>query len=115
MLTREELGRRIAEQRGRAGLTQDQLAAGVGLERTAISRIEKGRQGVDTLQLSAIAATLGVHPAIFFAPVSEELLIALLRGGHADEGEIREELAWIEEFLRDYALLRDLTPELEVR
>ena len=43
VLTREELGRRIACERERAGLTQGQLAERVGLDRSAINRIERGQ------------------------------------------------------------------------
>lgn len=72
VLTREELGRRIACERERAGLTQGQLAERVGVDRSAITRIERGRQSTDTLRLSAIADALGQSPSVFFAERTAE-------------------------------------------
>lgn len=57
----ETLGRRIAEARGRAGLTQDQLATAAGLGRPALNKIENGVQRVSALQLARIADELSVR------------------------------------------------------
>lgn len=111
MLTRERLGQRIAEERKRAGLTQKQLATALGLERTAITRIEQGQQGVDTLQLTAIADTLGVLPAAFFEPVEEQPLEVLLRAPGTGGEEVLPYLEWLEAFLRDYEFLREITSQ----
>ena len=53
------LGERIREARERAGVRQDQLARAVGLSRTSITNIERGRQGVQTYLLVRIAEVLG--------------------------------------------------------
>ena len=53
------LGGKIREVRERAGVRQDQLAAAVGLSRTSITNIERGRQGVQTYLLVRIAEALG--------------------------------------------------------
>jgi Zn-dependent peptidase ImmA (M78 family)/DNA-binding XRE family transcriptional regulator len=53
-----ELGQRIAEARRVAGLSQEQLGQPLGLDRSAISRIESGGRHVDTLELSRLAANL---------------------------------------------------------
>jgi transcriptional regulator with XRE-family HTH domain len=111
MLTRDELGRRIAEERRRAGVTQDELARALGLERTAVTRIEQGRQGVDSLQLSVIADTLGRPPAVFFEPASEEPLAVLLRAPDARRDDVRHQIAWLDAFVRDYEFLRRVLPE----
>ena len=110
MLTREVLGRRIAQERKRAGLTQEQLAAALGLERTAVTRIEQGSQGLDTLQLSAIAEALGRPPIAFFEAEDEPLEL-LLRAPEARRAEVRDWLDWLGEFLRDYEFLRGLAAE----
>lgn len=53
------LGRRIAEARAMAGMTQASLAGAISLDRTAVSKIESGRRQVTSLELAAIARNLG--------------------------------------------------------
>lgn len=57
------LGERIREAREMVGLKQDQLARAVGLSRTSITNIERGRQGVQVYLLVRIADVLGRPPA----------------------------------------------------
>jgi transcriptional regulator with XRE-family HTH domain len=52
--------RRHREQR--SGMTQEKLAQIVGLSRTSITNIEKGRQHIALHQLYAIAEALRVRP-----------------------------------------------------
>ncbi len=108
MLTREVLGQRIAETRKKVGFSQEQLAVAIGLERTAITRIEKGQQGLDTLQLSAIAEALGCSPLVFLTESSEQPIEVLLRAPDAEREDVRSYLRWIDEFVRDYEFLHDL-------
>jgi Zn-dependent peptidase ImmA (M78 family)/DNA-binding XRE family transcriptional regulator len=77
-LTQTELGRRIAHARERAGLSQSELGERVELPQSAISRIESGARGVDSLELAAIAGTLGVSAVELLEtdPVAEELRVA---------------------------------------
>jgi DNA-binding XRE family transcriptional regulator len=75
MTTRMLLGQRIAEERKRAGLTQAQLAVAVGLERTAITRMEQGRQDVDTLQLAAIAVVFDTTSPHYFTATGHKHLL----------------------------------------
>lgn len=49
------MGARIAEARGRAGLTQSQLASAVSLDRSALAKIEGGTRRISALELSRIA------------------------------------------------------------
>jgi Zn-dependent peptidase ImmA (M78 family)/transcriptional regulator with XRE-family HTH domain len=75
--SQEDLGRRIARARERAGLTQAQLAEAVGLSQSAISRIESGERSVDSLELAAIAQRLGVSilDLLEERPLPNELLV----------------------------------------
>jgi len=57
------LGIRIRNARERAGVKQDQLARAVGLSRTSITNIERGRQGVQAYLLARVAAVLGMSVA----------------------------------------------------
>jgi len=57
-----ELGRLIREARDQRGLTQAELAASVGLTRTSVSNIEKGRQKMLLHTLYDFAGALGIEP-----------------------------------------------------
>lgn len=58
VVTQADLGRRIADARADAGVTQADLAASIGLERTALVRIESGERKVSATELVAIAGAL---------------------------------------------------------
>lgn len=53
------LGQRVAHLRGWRGMTQDDLAATIGMARSSIANIEAGRQEPSLANLVAIAAALG--------------------------------------------------------
>jgi transcriptional regulator with XRE-family HTH domain len=53
-ITANELAERLLGIRKRAGLTQEIVAAHLGLARTAISQIERGRRAVTALELISL-------------------------------------------------------------
>jgi len=53
-----DLGRRIAQGRREAGLTQADLADAIGVDRTAVAKMEKGVRKVSAIELMATAAAL---------------------------------------------------------
>ncbi len=59
------LGERIAQARGDLNITQAHLANRVGIERTALGRIEKGERKVSAVELVNLAAALEVPLAWF--------------------------------------------------
>jgi Zn-dependent peptidase ImmA (M78 family)/DNA-binding XRE family transcriptional regulator len=61
VLDREALGQRIAEARGRAGLTQAELAAAIEMSRSTLTKIETGARRVTALELSRIAVALNIR------------------------------------------------------
>ncbi|NJQ02437.1 ImmA/IrrE family metallo-endopeptidase [Streptomyces sp. PLAI1-29] len=65
MPTWPEVGERIAEARQAIGLSQGRLAEQVGLERTALVRIEAGDRRVTALELFQLAEALDVPAAHF--------------------------------------------------
>lgn len=69
-----KLGERIRDARDRAGVSQEDLGEAVGLERSVVSKIEKGIRKVTALELSDIASAIGVRMSAFF----EEPLPALV-------------------------------------
>jgi transcriptional regulator with XRE-family HTH domain len=58
----EEFGQRIRRARLNLGLNQEALGHRVGLERSSISNVEKGRQRVQLHMLLEFAAALDVAP-----------------------------------------------------
>lgn len=66
-------GLRIAELRGKAGLTQRQLAAHAGIDQGTVSRIERGGMENPTMQtLTSLAAALGVPAQALLPPGDPE-------------------------------------------
>lgn len=60
-----QLGERVREARLAHGITQSELAARIGLERTAPVRVEGGQRQVSALELMRIAESLQLPPAHF--------------------------------------------------
>lgn len=112
------LGRRVAEAREDAGMTQDSLGRAVRLDRSAISRLEKGERKINVPELVQIATVLG-RPLSFF--VADPVPSAISRRSdtihaHATTRKLDIEL---EQFASDIRLLveRNLlgAPERQVR
>lgn len=61
-------GRAIAGRRRALGMTQVQLAAAVGLDRTSIAHIERGSQRVFLHQVLALSEALELHSAHEIVP-----------------------------------------------
>lgn len=68
---RRELGRRLKNAREAAGLSQEHVAAELGLPRPAISLIETGSRKVDALELARLAKLYG-HSLAYFADEGPE-------------------------------------------
>lgn len=61
--TYQEIGNRIARARKKTKLSQHDLATRIGLKRTSVTNIEKGRQKVMVHTLIEVAKHLNVSPA----------------------------------------------------
>jgi Zn-dependent peptidase ImmA (M78 family)/DNA-binding XRE family transcriptional regulator len=69
------MGERIAEARGRAGLTQAELAAAISVpDRSAMTKIENGSRRVSALELAQIADALGERIEWFVTAVPESIV-----------------------------------------
>ena len=66
------LGKQLATVRRDRKVTQDRLAAAVGLSRTSIANVEAGRQALAVHTLVAFASVLGKDPAELI-PLIEEM------------------------------------------
>lgn len=69
-----EVGERIAETRLASGLSQGELAARVGLDRTALVRIEAGERRITALELFRLSEALDVPLAHFLSRPPEALV-----------------------------------------
>lgn len=59
-----ETGKKIAELRKTAGLTQRQLALKAGVDRSGLAQIERGARKANEATLQQIATALGVTPTL---------------------------------------------------
>lgn len=55
-----EIGERVREAREAAGLTQGRLAAAIGVDRTALVRVESGQRQLNAMELFRLSDELGV-------------------------------------------------------
>lgn len=100
----DEVGQRVAEARGSAGITQERLAIDAQIERTALVKIELGRRGLSSLELARIASALR-RPIEWFVTESPPSVVSR-RTGNADQVDGLD--AHIDAFARDVALLIEL-------
>lgn len=56
---RSAIGRRIKDARIYLGLSQEEVATGLGIPRSAVSLIETGQRGVEALELTKLSNILG--------------------------------------------------------
>lgn len=69
---KKRLGRRLAQLRQDAGLTQAQLADAVGIAFESVSRHERGATLLGLSRLRELAGVLGVELQDFFPPTNDE-------------------------------------------
>lgn len=70
----KEFGRLLCNARKGAGLTQEDVSKRVGLSRTSITNIEKGRQHVSLHVLYLLANAIGISPSDLLPPKSSKTL-----------------------------------------
>lgn len=117
-LTRVDLGQRIAKAREEATLSQADLAQIVELNQSAISRIEGGLRGVDSLELAAIAYALDVSviDLLETRPLAQELRIAARSQAVADAAALERAIDRVVDIVRLDQMLSELgLPSAEAR
>lgn len=67
--TARHLGRRVAELRRRAGMTQEELAEQVDTSARYVQQVEAGRQNLTLELMVRFANGLGVDPAALLQPL----------------------------------------------
>lgn len=105
----EELGSRIAGARQRAGLTQKQCAAKVGLDRSSLAKIENGTRRTTVMELVDIADALYVRMEWF---IEEPPQAIISRRNASDPGEPSPKIDLaVERAAREVEFLRTLDGE----
>lgn len=61
-----QFGARVKRLRERSGLSQEELAAKVGIHRTYIGSVERGERNLGLINVLRIADALSVAPALLF-------------------------------------------------
>ena len=111
--TPADLGRRIADARTEAGTTQADLAATIGIERTAVVRIESGERKVSATEVVAIAEALDRSVDWFFT--ESPVAVVSRRRDPAVGGFSRALDRALESAARDVAWERERLVENELR
>lgn len=90
--TWEAFGERIAQARKAAGFTQSDLASSIGLDRTVVTKIEKGTRRIDSLELARISHVLR-RPVSWFLMTPSPAVISrrTAREGVELEADVRLE------------------------
>ncbi len=76
--SQQEIGRRVSTARDDASLTQAELAASIGIDRTSVAKIESGARKVSATELVAIAQTLD-RPIDWFVVESPPAIVSRRR------------------------------------
>jgi transcriptional regulator with XRE-family HTH domain len=98
----EIIGGRVRALRNTRGRSQEELAELLGLNKSAISRVESGQRGLAVQELALIAPFLGVSvDEILFGEAQDTLL---LRG----DGDATEAAAYAERVIKDFQYLAAL-------
>lgn len=103
------IGQRLQRARGRAGLTQPQVAKYLGVKREQVSQLENGRRKVDVITLTKLADLYGYSITYFVDQVAAErsdISVAFRAQNISDED--LESLGWINRFVRNLSELTDL-------
>lgn len=101
-----EVGRRVQQAREAAGLTQAELAEQIGLERTAVTRIEGGDRGINSFELARLSRALD-RPLAWFLSIPPPSVVSR-RSELVDAEPDEQPDVLIERLATDVELLVDL-------
>ena len=62
----EQLGRRIKEKRTELGLSQEKFALSIGMDRTYLASVEKGKRNISIINIEKIAKGLNISLSELF-------------------------------------------------
>jgi transcriptional regulator with XRE-family HTH domain len=98
----KEFGRLLKKSRTAANLTQETLAKRVGLSRTSITNIEKGRQHINLHMLYVLSDSIGVRPS-YLLPAKDLVDLDINLNNVLSKANVSEDagLAWIKRRIID--------------
>lgn len=106
-INQEKLAARLKEARAASGLTQEAVAAALGMPRTAVAQFEGANRGVSTLELAKLADLYRRPIASFFdeaaASKEEDILVALFRAAES----VNDHPEWQAEIARYVSICRE--------
>lgn len=110
MITQETIGERLKEARKNVQLNQEEAASAIGLDRTALVKIEKGSRTVTGMELHQLARLYRRDPAEFLEeePLQEDLFTALGRIEGNAPVEWNNQISQNIEILKEAVRLREL-------
>ncbi len=98
-LTQEEVGQRIEALRGERGVSQRRLAEAIGVDASAMSRIESGQRGLAVGELVVISEFFGVPTDVLLRREVDSVPLFRNEGG---EGEASSALVAFEAIIDDF-------------
>ena len=98
--TQTEMGARIAQLRGE--MTKADLADALGIDRSAMSRIESGQRSMNLAELMTVSALFGVNPEEII--YDDQPLFAMR--SDADPEAVRAAIEACTKVIRDHRLFR---------
>lgn len=101
----QRLRERIGRAREQANVSQAELGDQLGLDGTAISKIEQGRRAVSSVELAQIAEYCGRPISWFFSDVEGSQ--PNFRGDGISNVGARKQVAWLAEFADTYCRLEE--------
>lgn len=101
-IEKQDVGSRLRELRTERGYTQDELATALGVNKSAVSRIESGERGLAAAELAMASSTLGVSADfLLFGTQEDEVLLRA-------EGDAGEALAFARSVFEDLEFVEAL-------
>ena len=98
-LTQEEVGKRIEGLRGERGVSQRRLAEAIGVDGSAMSRIESGQRGLAVGELVLMSEFFGVPTDMLLRRDVDSVPLFRNEGG---EGEASDALVAFEAIIDDF-------------
>src|SRR4051812_4350060 len=101
-IEKQSVGDRIRQARESLGRTQEDLASLLSVDKSAVSRIEKGERGIAAAELAVLAPYLGVSADfLLFAEQEDEVLFRA-------EGDAAEAVEFARSLIQDLEYLEAL-------
>ena len=101
-LSEIEIGVRCRDLREQAGLTQAEIGTAIGLDQSAVSRIELGERTLSARDIALLSDALGTTVSRILSDPAGTGRKVLLRANDATDTDIVESIARFQECIDDY-------------